>query len=190
LINLRSGLQHWADAVIGIYIGTDIDPNHIVHCPLDDFIHGIEKYGMGQTLQTQSCSRDTSGSTFGIIADVSSGIKALSVVRAGIATRSNGQCEDGFDQVSRIVRNTVPSKPFLGGFPVEASGWNCSGIEMIRGQIQNMTAVVHSGYRLRRQKIRMELYAPNECTTTEMESGDSCGKLAERCGISGNKFSE
>jgi hypothetical protein len=64
---------HWADAVFGIFIGADLDKVTVANGPLEDFISGILEYGMGQTLQAESCSGNNTGSSFGVIADMSIG---------------------------------------------------------------------------------------------------------------------
>ena len=76
----------------------------MVNGPLEDFVSGIEKYGMGQTLQTESCAGKNSASTFGIIADMSSGTEALLRVRNALKAWSKGRCAN----TSQEAYSTAP----------------------------------------------------------------------------------
>lgn len=41
-----------------------------------------------------------------------------------------------------------------------------------------------------KRSSRVKLYARSECSTIQVHSGDSCGSLAKKCGISGNDFTK
>jgi chitinase len=159
---------HWADAVVGIFIGADLDKVAVANGPLEDFISGIFEYGMGQTLQAESCSGNNTGSSFGIIADMSIGLERLSTVRAAVQAWSQGKCSASANKVDAHNRQATPPAP--------------------KGQNYNSTTLSAVSFKKAQANIRLAQYAMQDCQEIEVKPDENCETLAERCNIGLNLF--
>jgi chitinase len=201
-IQLGDGLvmhAHWADAVVGVYIGSGFDKTEFANGPLEDFIQGIQQFGMGQTLQAQSCGRNSSNSAsaFGIIADTS-GIEALSTIRNAIKLWSKGQCAEILEQVSPHTREILPTRQILSDASnqtIQAGNWTGLGQQLPSNWTglhdkdkSNTDGLLNLADPQLDINNRLAAYAQNECIATEVQPGDSCGALAQRCQVNPNKF--
>ncbi len=118
---------HWANAVIGVYVGSDIDKVGFANGVLEYFILGMQEYGIGSTFQTQFCGGNSNASSiFGIIADTSSGVEALSTVQKAVKAWSKGECAESLEAVSSKARPPLSTGRVLNnsfqGFN-QASNW-------------------------------------------------------------------
>jgi hypothetical protein len=190
---------HWGDAVVGVYIGSGLDRTQFANGPLEDFIQEIRQFGMGKTLQTQFCggNDNNSASVFGIIADTS-GIQALLRIHNAVRRWSKGQRAEMFEQVSPRIRNILLAQHVLSDSSnrnIRAGNWTRLDQQVPRnwtGSLDerkpNTDGINNSAEPSLNLNNRLAAYTQNECITTEVQSGDSCGKLAQRCQLDPNKF--
>jgi chitinase len=161
---------HWADAVVGIFVGADLDKVAVANGPLEDFIAGISEHGMGQTLQAESCSANNTSSSFGIIADMSIGFERLSTVRAAVQAWSQGKCSAPASRVDVHSRHATS--------PVS------------KGHNDNSTTHSTVSSNKAQSNTRLSQYAKQDCQETEVQPTEGCEALAKRCKISLDQFME
>ncbi|KAF2416034.1 glycoside hydrolase [Tothia fuscella] len=184
---------HWADAVVGVYIGPDLDRIQFANGPLEDFVQGIQEFGMGRTLQAQSCDGNSSSTAFGIIADIS-GVNGIPTIDNALGLWSIGLCTRTLEHISprkQFDSSRRQSSGDKSSKVMRVGNWTIASqkVQSERGN-SNKTSTVQPNSVMLAQKfnIRLDAYAQSECEITEVQSGDSCGKLAERCQLDGNKF--
>jgi hypothetical protein len=179
---------HYGDSVVAVYIGSDFHKSDFANGILEDFISGVQKYGIGKSLQTQHCGKNnTASSVFGIIADTSSGTEAFSRVRQAVRAWSKGQCADILTSIGPFktlhtppsMRSTTQDKSVIA--TNQTSKWIRVGSQE-SNQTENLPILGLV------PKNQLALFAPNECSMIQAASGDSCGKLIDKCAAAGHRL--
>jgi hypothetical protein len=183
-VNSTVAFAHYGNAVVGIYAGRGIVNRGFAVGALGDFISRVETNGMSQTLLFQRCGNGLSSDvTMGIVADTSGGLKALNTVKDMVSHWRRAECvTDGVDGTSDFKNTTV----WLTAVAADL---------LAGGGSQNATVSLNGTAGLSRTRRtaplrRASQAAAAECTTTEVHTGDSCGSLATKCGISGADFTK
>jgi hypothetical protein len=166
---------HYGNTVMGAFLGSEVDMVEFAHGSLEDFLTAIEMQGTGQTLQYQFCGQNNPGnssSAFGIIADTSSGNEAFLTVRNVVSVWAQGGCSDSLEPASlksRIVSSRHPASNGTGPDEQQINKTSSISLEVLQN------------------RNRLASYGP-ECQTGTVVAEDTCGKLAVRCGVSGDDF--
>ncbi|KAK3940475.1 killer toxin alpha/beta [Diplogelasinospora grovesii] len=93
-------------------------------------------------------------------------------VQRAVTAWSDGTCVNGTQPTSQLKDVNIVEKPLL---------LSANGTTHANGTLANNgTAPVHARH----------LYARADCTTTTVVSGDSCGSLASKCGITAAQFTQ
>jgi hypothetical protein len=159
LLFARSG-----SASVGLYIGKDLQNNAVSSFALkslEDNIHSLVVNSSNVAIQLCGPTGD-SARTFGMIAS-SNG--TFTTVQDAMKTWSQGGCLS-FDNSKNITGPAVLTIPLL------SSTFRA-----------NSTASIRST-----PTLRARLAARAECSTVQVDGGDSCAALASKCGISPADF--
>ena len=162
------------------------------------FIDQLQKDSHQRTL-IQYCGPN-SAHILGIISDY--GLNSLSEVQKIVRKWSDGECVIGYDGSSAVKGSTIWTIPVKGP---QISGIANSSVEfqqLFQGthqvKLENEAAPKNA-----EQQLLEKQAAPEElkgksmgdikqlattCSTVQVVSGDSCGSLANKCGISGAQF--
>jgi hypothetical protein len=173
---------HYGNAIIGVYIGSDFEKTDFVNGVLQEFIEGVETRGIGQTLQVQHCAENsTSSSVFGVVADTSSGVDALSSVQNAIKAWSKGACAKDLESTAPKPQEMSSTTRVASGSPGATSNWTSWSHEQ-----PNKTGSVTSSELL--QVARLTMDGEGCSKTTEVVKNDICDTLATKCGVSRQDF--
>lgn len=152
-------------ATMGLYSGSQIQAQGISKVVLQQFIDQVQSQGIFDSLLVQLCGSDDRGADFalGIVANTNA---SLAFVQSAVKTWSDGKCVHAYDGAA-IWKNTTFWAP-------NSSKHNNS--------TNNSTSVALQAARV--------LQVRGTCTTVQVGSGDSCGTLASKCGITGAAFTQ
>ncbi|KAI5307239.1 hypothetical protein KEM56_002197 [Ascosphaera pollenicola] len=155
---------------LGLYMGKGLSKEHISLFALkafDDFIFAPDEYG--DTFAMQLCHpKDNGDHTFGIMV---SGDGTFTSIQTAIQNWSKGQCLtlDGYKTVAGQAAFTATAQ----------ASTNTSTIRTKRSSAHHH----HSSHSHAKRAT-----AQSGCKTVQVASGDSCGSLATKCGISSSDF--
>lgn len=175
----------YGDSFLGVYIGANFSASEFAASVLQRFITHIKVSGIGKTLQYQRCgTQPTPATTFGIIADTSSGIEALLNVQTAVTRWSKGKCNEDFlatmSSSAQANKKNPTKAPLDQGASLNRTSWaNYTSKNDDMGN-QALPGPLYS--------ILFASEAQAECRTIEVEQGTDCGKLAVKCGVSGFDF--
>lgn len=157
-------------AAVGIYMGKGLHTDGVnaeALKTLEDNLPSLNE--TSGTVAMQFCQPDyTSEHIFGFFATSN---RTFSSVQQAIQSWSNATCLSfaGSQNFTGEVTLTTPL--------VTSSG-------------SNMTDSFNSTAKVEGTTGRAKLQARSECSTVQVQSGDSCGSLAKKCGISGSDFTK
>lgn len=154
---------HYGDTVVGIFIGSSVDPRSAALGPLEDFLQYSKdpKVGRSHTIAVQMCGkRNTIHETMGFIADTTPG-KALYRVQSAVKAWSDAKCAPNLGQTMTFGRPSVGRNK-----------------KVLAGELDKLSTPDES------------FSALAACRTIQVQSGNGCAQLAKRCGISGANFTK
>ncbi|GLA97771.1 hypothetical protein AtubIFM61612_001995 [Aspergillus tubingensis] len=166
--------------VLGAFVGSKIQKGSDNDGILGLFLNKIQQGELNKSgVMMQVCESDRAAAyTLGVIAEASpDSSRALSAVREALATWDTGKCVSGYSgsststiSVGEVVDEGQNDGPIPGG----------------NGTSVHRRAHKHShGKGLLHEKHRRAT-----CTAIQVNDGDSCSKLASRCGISPADFTK
>jgi GH18 family chitinase/LysM repeat protein len=156
-------------ATIGLYIGQGLESRLIGSSALKIFEDNLTNLNVtAPTLAMQLCGPD-SGSThsFGLMVTSNGTFDSL---QNAVQSWANGTClsfSSSTNMTGQVLYNT----------PLE-----------VLADVKNSTR--SSKHVARHARRHQHLHVRAECKTTKVEAGDSCAKLATRCGISASDFTK
>lgn len=191
-------------ASVGLFAGSQVQAQGLHTTELQQLITTIQSSGVADSFLVQICASDGRGSDFalGIATSVDSG---LDFVQNAVATWSNGSCVTAYEgkvmdlsttssnatlcklpfSATRSLRNShglldspFRHTPFL-------SSTLTSNIKGVPAPSVNVTA---SNTTNSTTLAKRTLHVRGDCTTVQVVSGDSCGSLVTKCGISAADF--
>ncbi|KAF2664250.1 hypothetical protein BT63DRAFT_418375 [Microthyrium microscopicum] len=181
------------DTVIGVYIGSELNKEHIAHGPLEDFISGVQKYGIGQSIQTQACSKNSSSTNFGIIADTSSGLDAMAMVRNALKAWFTGNCAANLEQSKSDNRNGSARNLMIDYQSTESTQrGNWTGYRKDKSNANRLALYAPKdcvevndadGICGEARDLRLRMRANGDCAVYNIRSGDSCSEIARAHGL-------
>jgi hypothetical protein len=154
-------------AVIGVYSGIAIDnyatASSIIQCLATE----ASNSGAPKTMLVQLCGKDRNADhTFGVAIDTTGDIAA---VQQSVMAWSNATCVIGPSTTSQLKDVSIFERPLPVASNVKTTHSN---------DTTTPSGVATSHF----------FVARGDCTTATVVSGDSCGSLASKCGISGSDF--
>ncbi|KAI9654755.1 MAG: hypothetical protein M1821_005749 [Bathelium mastoideum] len=172
--NGTTALGYSNGVVVGAYAGAEMQ-NQGAAAFVQKFIDLAKSSSEPQLLQVCGSNR-TADFVLGVVAQSSnakSPVPALTAVQSAMKSWSSGQCASGFDASLSTWSNTTvyQSSPLLSA--------------------SNETAPTTNGSHSTSASIHQRALSPRgTCTEIKVASGDSCGSLASKCGITGAEFSQ
>ncbi|KAJ5782879.1 glycoside hydrolase [Penicillium paradoxum] len=160
---------------VGLYMGSGLHGQSILAPVLKDVIKYVLENEMPETLVAQLCSKAGARYTTGIYISKSGG---LTGAQMAVQTWRNGTCVASLD-------NTEAWKNIDYSVAVHAR-LNSSSTSLERRQLRE--SHLH-GRRSHTHGRKSHLHGRDtECTTTQVDSGDTCTTLATQCGITPADF--
>ncbi|KAH6688599.1 hypothetical protein F5X68DRAFT_168527 [Plectosphaerella plurivora] len=162
----RAVISHYGNTVAGVFVGGAFSHEGLAALPIQQLLGHVRDRGMvrADTLAVQLCSDNrTADYTFGVIIDNTPG-EALYRVQKAVRAWSDAKCAGGGTDNSGLDLLTFTNNKAFGP--------------------STETTTTSSGTLAR-------LVTRANCRTRQVISGDTCGSLATKCGISGtdiNKF--
>ena len=156
-------------AAIGVYIGDAIDTSFTASSLLQRLRDEVEKGKAPSSAILQLCDdKRNADHTFGVAIDTTGNLAA---VQKSVAAWNNATCVKVAGTISKLDDVSVLEEPLV---------------------VANNRTLPNNGTlpNNRNLKARTDLQKRNDCTTTTVVSGDSCGALASKCGISGSDFTK
>ncbi|KAG5655689.1 hypothetical protein KAF25_009188, partial [Fusarium avenaceum] len=159
-------------ATIGLYVGQSLQSQVIGSAVLKTFEDNLSTLNTtAPSLAMQLCGPDLDAThSFGLIV-ASNG--TFSSLQGAIQTWANGTCLS-FSQSINMTSRVSYTRPL----EVIADAKNST--------VSSKPLTMSKGHAKRHQHLHIRA----ECKTTKVESGDSCAKLAQRCGISSSDFTK
>ena len=155
--------------VIGVYTGNAIDTSSTAFSLLQRL---RDEVGKGKALSSailQLCGDERNADhTFGVAIDTAGNLAA---VQKSVAAWNEATCVNITGTTSKLDDVSVLEEPLV----VANNGTLGS-----KGTMPNNGTL----------RARTDLQKRTDCTTTRLVSGDSCGALASKCGISGSDFTK
>ncbi|KAL4811649.1 glycoside hydrolase superfamily [Aspergillus spinulosporus] len=153
-------------ATVGIYIGQGLLNQGVAESALRIFHDNLQNLNVSTpSMAMQLCGPEYGAShIFGIMA-TSGG--TFAPIQDAIKSWANATCLE-----------------FQGSMTFKGA------VKFTRPLVQNRTATAHAQVHSNSTLAARGLHARAECRTEQVESGDSCAKLAEKCGISGAEFTQ
>ncbi|EXM30032.1 hypothetical protein FOTG_05063 [Fusarium oxysporum f. sp. vasinfectum 25433] len=157
----RSAFAQYGDTSVGLYIGGRIVSVSLAKVVIEAVVNRLWTSSMPRRLVVQLCGDShNADSTAGIILDTTPGPASLINVQAVVSGWSNATCVEGLQQ----------SKSF-GYFPIEMIPESPKPSNKSNSTASNLAKRA-------------------DCRTIQVKSGDTCGALAERCGIKAADFTK
>ena len=156
-------------AVIGVYVGGAIDTSFTASSLLQRLRDEVKKGKAPSSAIMQLCSDERNADhTFGVAINT---VGNLAAVQKSVAAWNNATCVKGTGTLSKLDDASVMEKPLM---------------------IANNRTLPNNGTLLdiRILKTHTDLQKRSDCKTATVVSGDSCGALASKCGISGSDFTK
>ncbi|KAM3064854.1 hypothetical protein ACMFMF_011694 [Clarireedia jacksonii] len=154
-------------ASVGLFAGSQVQAQGLHTTELQQLITTIQSSGVADSFLVQICASDGRGSDFalGIATSVDSG---LDFVQNAVATWSNGSCVTAYK--GKVMDLSTTSS--------NATLWvPAPSVNVTASNTTNSTTLA-----------KRTLYVRGDCTTVQVVSGDGCGSLATKCGISAADF--
>ncbi|GKU21122.1 unnamed protein product [Fusarium langsethiae] len=159
-------------ATLGIYVGDSLGSQVIGSSALQMLENNLDSLNVtGSNLAMQLCVPDAGNAhSFGLMV-TSNGTFAS--IQNAVQSWANGTCLS-FPESTNMTGQVVYTKPL-------------DVLTDVKNSTRPAKPVSTSNEHGRRHQ---HLHIRAECTTTRVESGDSCAKLAQRCGISASDFTK
>lgn len=160
--------------IAGLHIGSGMGRG-TVSSAIQGLLDSIKAGGSAQTIVSQLCGdQRPKTNTFGVAVSATGNITA---VQDAVKSWNNAGCATGLEFTNNLGGITIWETPF------ELVG---------NGTIANGTVAdfIRRGVSRLRRAGRAELVPRGMCTTKTVDSGDGCGTLANKCGISPSDFTK
>ncbi|KAL4903342.1 hypothetical protein BDW74DRAFT_156203 [Aspergillus multicolor] len=166
---------------VGFFGGRDMDvartsedilSSLIKHIIVDDVSHGVLEQICGPGRGSRH--------TWGIVVAFDD---TFSIAQQAVKSWSDGQCAMLGNSSSTQTQSTPVPSP-------SSSPSSSLSLSSYHGQTRNVTIYTTPNDAGTRSTPRYALHRRADCTTIQVDSGDSCGSLATRCGISGADFTK
>ena len=172
-------VAHYGSSVVGAYVGNRISQLGVAATLVQDFIEQVVRSKGSetwlQTLMLQRCSNEGNDDNdnridadyvVGIIGKTAPGLSSLVTVQQALKSWSEAKCAKPLEHTSSLGTSTV---------------WLTT---------LTKTADIKYGDDAENDNKTRSLERRADCETIQVVSGDSCGSLAEKCGISGADFTK
>jgi hypothetical protein len=158
------------DAVIGVHIGTEVVMSS-ANLVFESFMEAIKGGSILSRLATEVCRPDTPSTwTIGIYADFRGNIAATQDV---LRSWAEAKCLSGSDSKDALGETEIS---FVRATSVPAESKLFSGFEQVGEPVKRSVAP------------RSNLVPRAECRAIQVDEGDGCWSLSQRCGISQTQF--
>ncbi|KAH7239549.1 hypothetical protein BKA59DRAFT_495902 [Fusarium tricinctum] len=159
-------------ATLGLYVGESVESRHIGSSALTILENALDNLNItGSTLAMQLCIPDAgSAHSFGLMVTSNGTFGSL---QNAVQSWADGACLS-FPESTNMTGQALYTKPLEVLIDVKNS----------TRPAKSISASSEHGRR------HQHLHVRAECRTTRVESGDSCAKLASRCGISASDFTK
>jgi LysM repeat protein len=157
-------------AVVAVYSGAAIDNSQTIPSVMQQLMEQVGAGHAPSSMTLQLCGEDRNADyTFGVADDTTGDLAA---VQKAVRAWSDGTCVNSTQAANMLEGVSVYEAPLVS--VTEGAGGN--------GTTANGTVI--------RARHPLQLQARADCTTVTVVSGDSCGSLASKCGISGADFTK
>jgi len=151
------GTSH--DATVGIYVGASIPNPSVADKLFQPLLDRLQSSGLSKATALQLCGPDrAAGSVVGIMASEGSD---LTTAQDAVKSWASAQCVEGSVGSSKLPNMTISTTATHLSTPANTTNSNGT--------------VTYHGVGLRKR---------GDCKTVKVESGDGCGTLAQKCGLS------
>ena len=178
---------HYGDTVVSVYAGKKILKLGLVLDTIQNFTDQIAsgKLQVGETTVLQLCgSGRPSDFVFGLIADTTSGLSAISRTQQAVKLWSQAQCVTDLPNTDSFGNSSIwysDTSGLLTQISSNSTQNTTSSSPPIWQNSTNWNDTSHTTH---------QLADSGACSTTQVVSGDGCASLASRCGITGAQLSQ
>ncbi|KAI8160931.1 putative glycosyl hydrolase, family 18 [Colletotrichum sp. SAR 10_70] len=152
------------DAVLGVYVGSQLHQQGLTDKVMEAFILHIEGSGIPETMAVQLCGAKDRGADYAL-GIVASATADLAFAQEAVRMWSSGKCVTSLDGDREWLEVSLQ-------VPVPVLPSNRSDEEAVKARRR------HVGHG------HAALHARANCKTTKVNAGDGCWAVAQRCGIS------
>jgi chitinase len=174
--------------VVGVYAGAKIGNRGAASSLLQNFIDRIQVEGIATSMLAQLCGNDRdSENVFGIIADSTGNFP---FVQEAVKSWSDAKCVQGGDATREWEHIQIWSSPTKSTNKTANAANATHPLLHSRELMSRRSHSYAHGHANMHAHDARQLSPRADCRTEKVESGNSCGSLATKCGISGADFTK